>query len=63
MITETSLLQIQETENEIMQQIIAICRRHNLTVFAIGGTALGAVRHQGFIPWDDAIDIGMPRKD
>lgn len=63
MVTDNSLLQIQAVENEIMQQIDAICRRHNLTYFAIGGTALGAVRHGGFIPWDDDIDIGMPRKD
>jgi len=63
MSTETLLLQVQAVENEIMQQIIAICRRHDLTFFAIGGTALGAVRHGGFIPWDDDIDIGMPRKD
>lgn len=59
----TLILRVQEEEHNIMQQIIAICRRHNLTYFAIGGTAVGAVRHQGFIPWDDDIDIAMPRKD
>lgn len=63
MVTQEMLLRVQEAELDILQKIDAICRRHGLTYFGIGGTALGAVRHQGFIPWDDDIDVGMPRKD
>ena len=63
MITQDIIDQVQAVEHEIMQQIADICQRHGLCYFAIGGTALGAVRHQNFIPWDDDIDIGMPRED
>lgn len=40
-----------------------LCVSHDLRYYMIGGTALGAVRHEGFIPWDDDIDVGMPRQD
>ena len=39
------------------------CQIHQLRYYILGGTMLGAVRHNGFIPWDDDIDVGMPRKD
>ena len=48
---------------EILDVVVEICERHGLTYFLAYGTCIGAVRHQGFIPWDDDIDIGMPRAD
>lgn len=41
----------------------SFCRENGLTYYALGGTVLGAVRHEGFIPWDDDVDVGMPRRD
>jgi lipopolysaccharide cholinephosphotransferase len=55
--------QLQQVDLEVFKMLIDIFDRHNLTYFLSGGTFLGAVRHKGFIPWDDDIDISMPRKD
>ena len=54
---------VQQYELEILEQINRICQDHQLTCFAVGGSVLGAVRHKGFIPWDDDIDLAMPRQD
>ncbi len=48
---------------KIFHEYSRICQKHNLLYFAIGGTALGAIRHKGFIPWDDDFDVAMPRED
>lgn len=60
---QKTLKKLHEVEMEILDEIVRICDKHNLEYFLTGGTMLGAVRHQGFIPWDDDIDVGMPRKD
>ncbi len=48
---------------EMAQVFHRFCVSHNLTYYMLGGTLLGAVRHRGFIPWDDDMDFGMPRED
>ncbi|MBQ4569943.1 MAG: LicD family protein [Ruminococcus sp.] len=57
------LRKLQLTELEILRELDRVCRKHNLRYYVVGGTLIGAVRHKGFIPWDDDIDVSMPRKD
>lgn len=57
------LKRIQKAELYLLIVFDKVCRENGLTYFLDSGTALGAVRHGGFIPWDDDIDVGMPRKD
>lgn len=52
-----------DVELDLLEKFDEVCKKHNLRWFADGGTLLGTIRHQGFIPWDDDIDIIMPMKD
>lgn len=59
----STLTELHNVEIEILNEFVRICDKNNLDYFLVGGSLLGAIRHKGFIPWDDDIDIGMPRKD
>lgn len=54
---------LQLAEIKLIRLFVDICEKEKLTYYMLGGTMLGAVRHKGFIPWDDDADFGMPRPD
>lgn len=58
-----TLKNVQRLSLDIFKDFVAVCEKHGIDYFAISGTAIGAQRHQGFIPWDDDIDIAMLRDD
>lgn len=60
---DEELSRVKEIEKGILRDFLKICEENSLRYFGMGGTCLGAVRHGGYIPWDDDIDIAMPRRD
>ncbi len=61
--TQENLKRLQQAQLMIMDEIHRVCEKHQIAYYMIGGTLLGAVRHEGFIPWDIDIDIAMTRAD
>lgn len=60
-LTEADMVKLRAVQLELLRAFDQFCRRHGLPYYAIAGTALGAIRHRGFIPWDDDVDLAMPR--
>jgi len=57
------LKKIQQLELGILKDFTQLCEKHHIDYFACGGAGIGVLRHNGFIPWDDDIDIGLTRKN
>ena len=60
---QTQLKKLHENLLELLTEFDRVCKKHNIQYFLDSGTALGAVRHGGFIPWDDDADVGMLRSE
>ena len=57
--TTITVRDVQKVLLEMMLDIDKVCKKNHIEYFLVSGSALGAVRHHGFIPWDDDLDIGM----
>ena len=57
------LEQLKQIETEMLKEFILVCEKLNVKYYLAYGTLIGAIRHKGFIPWDDDIDVVMPRED
>ena len=54
---------LQKTELDILKAFVDVCNKLEIRYFLVCGTALGAVKYGGFIPWDDDVDVGLYRED
>jgi lipopolysaccharide cholinephosphotransferase len=61
--SDPALQELWQVQLDLLKKFIDVCQEHNLHCWIDGGTLLGAVRHQGFIPWDDDVDVAMMRED
>ena len=62
-IVSAEMKKLWAVELELLDVLLKVCKKHNLKIWAEGGTLLGTIRHHGFIPWDDDIDMAMLRED
>lgn len=62
-VVSDKMKKVWEVELDLLEKLDKVCKKNGLRYFLIHGTLLGAVRHKGFIPWDDDLDVAMPRKD
>ena len=60
---KSNIEMLHEVDLAIVKEVVGLCDKHNIKYYMLGGTMLGAIRHNGFIPWDDDIDLGMYRVD
>ena len=62
-LVSAKMKRIWAVELKLLQKLLSVCEKYNLKIWADGGTLLGTVRHKGYIPWDDDIDMVMLRDD
>ena len=62
-LTADQLQSLKDRERDMLKTFVDICNKHSIKYFVQGGTLLGTVRHGGFIPWDDDVDVSLPRDE